>query len=82
VEAASDNLPDDVEVLKAALLSERQARHQAEAQASAAQVQVAQSWQASAQTPGKITVQNAPDRLSSRTTNAITPANAKQMMGN
>lgn len=41
MEAASDNLPDDVEVLKAALLSERQARHQAEAQASAAQILVA-----------------------------------------
>jgi transposase len=41
VEAAFDNLPDDVEALKAALLSERQARHQAEAQASAAQILVA-----------------------------------------
>jgi transposase len=41
VKAASDNLPDDIEALKAALLSERQARHQAEAQASAAQILVA-----------------------------------------
>ena len=41
METASDTLPDDVDALKAALLSERQARHQAEAQASAAQILVA-----------------------------------------
>jgi hypothetical protein len=36
-----DNLPDELDALKAALASEREARHQAEARASSAEALVA-----------------------------------------
>jgi transposase len=41
VESTSDDLPDDIAALKAALVSERQARREAEAQATASQALVA-----------------------------------------
>jgi len=37
VEGTSDDLPDDIATLRAALVSERQARREAEAQATASQ---------------------------------------------